>query len=115
MEVKSSLLEGILVLSPVGNIDSGNFIEFEAKVNQEVSADTKFLIFDLNDLTYISSAGLRVFLSIQKMLYQKGGQAVIARPPEFARQVFVVTGFHNLFNIIGDLSAAVRFLKELNA
>ena len=61
-----------------------------------VGADT--LIFDLKDLEYISSAGLRVLLSAQKVM-NKQGKMVVRNVNEDVMEVFDITGFIDILTI----------------
>ena len=61
-----------------------------------VGADT--LIFDLKDLEYILSAGLRVLLSAQKVM-NKQGKMVVRNVNEDVMEVFDITGFIDILTI----------------
>lgn len=56
------------------------------------------LIFDLEKLQYISSAGLRVLLTAQKVM-NKQGSMVVRNASEDVREVFDVTGFSDILTI----------------
>lgn len=57
------------------------------------------VILDCKKLEYISSSGLRLFLSLRKAAVNKGGTVIIHGISNDIRQVFVMTGFLNLFQI----------------
>ena len=59
----------------------------------------KTIILDCTNLEYISSSGLRLFLSIRKEAGAKGGKVIIENINEEIRKVFMMTGFFNLFDI----------------
>lgn len=61
-------------------------------------SDTKELVFDFEGLEYISSAGLRVLLKIQKLMNAKGTMKVI-HVSEMIQEVFDITGFANILTI----------------
>ena len=56
------------------------------------------LSFELKDLQYISSAGLRVLLSAQKIM-NKQGSMVVKNPSEDIQEIFEVTGFSEILTI----------------
>lgn len=62
------------------------------------SADGK-VVLDCEKLEYISSSGLRLFLALRKAAMNKGGTVIIRGISNDIRQVFVMTGFLNLFQI----------------
>ena len=59
----------------------------------------KAIILDCKDLEYISSSGLRLFLTIRKETAAKGGSIIIENINEDIKKVFMMTGFFNLFDI----------------
>ena len=56
------------------------------------------LVFDLAKLEYISSAGLRVLLAMQKLMNQQG-EMVLQSVNEAVMEVFEVTGFSDILRI----------------
>jgi anti-sigma B factor antagonist len=57
------------------------------------------ITLDCKDLEYISSSGLRLFLTIRKEASAKGGTVIIQNINDDIRKVFMMTGFFNLFDI----------------
>ena len=58
------------------------------------------VIIDCEQLEYISSSGLRLLLALRKEVAAKGGRLQIKRINNDIRQVFTMTGFISLFEII---------------
>ncbi|MGN0316312.1 MAG: STAS domain-containing protein [Lachnospira sp.] len=86
-----------LVLTLVGRLDTNTAPELEAELKQSLN-DTKELEFDIKELEYISSAGLRVLLAAQKVM-NKQGSMVIKNVNEEVMEVFEVTGFVDILTI----------------
>ena len=61
------------------------------------------LVVDFSAVSYISSAGLRVFLHAQKKLRPVGGEVILLSMQDTALDVFRVSGLNNLFRIISSL------------
>ena len=59
----------------------------------------KTLVLDCKELAYISSSGLRIFLSLRKAAASQGGKVIVKSISDDIRQVFMMTGFLNLFEI----------------
>ena len=57
------------------------------------------LVFEIADLDYVSSAGLRLFLSAQKVM-AKQGQMVIKGAKPVVKEVFDITGFSDILTLI---------------
>jgi len=98
MEIKSTKLADELTLELSGNLDTMTAPKLEETIKNELT-DVKSLIFDLKDLEYISSAGLRVLLKAQKAMNANGGAMKILSPSELVMEVFDVTGFADILTI----------------
>lgn len=57
------------------------------------------IILDCTELAYISSSGLRIFLTLRKAAAEKGGKIIVRNITPAIRSVFMMTGFLNLFEI----------------
>ena len=95
VEKKSEGKNVTLVLS--GRLDTNTAPELEAEVNSGVEG-TENLIFDLTELDYISSAGLRVLLSALKMM-SKQGSMKITNVNASVMEIFEITGFSDILTI----------------
>ncbi|OKY86462.1 MAG: hypothetical protein BHV69_02495 [Bacteroidales bacterium 52_46] len=56
-------------------------------------------IIDCSGLGYISSSGLRIFLSLLKKVKNDGGTLVLENVNDEIKNIFTITGFHKLFTI----------------
>ena len=56
-------------------------------------------MLDCAELSYISSSGLRLFLSLRKAAAENGGKVIVKSISNEIRAVFMMTGFLNLFEI----------------
>ena len=64
--------------------------------------DIDEVIFDLTDLQYLASAGLRVLLTTQKKMNARKGTMVVKNANEMILEVFEMTGFSHVLNIEHD-------------
>ena len=87
-----------LNVSLIGEVDSMNANTIETDLLKEIEG-VKNLIFDLSELEYISSAGLRVLLSMQKRMKTQGSMEV-RNTNEEVMQIFKVSGFVRLLNLV---------------
>ena len=62
-------------------------------------ADVTNLTFDLKELTYVSSAGLRVLLTAQNIMDEAGGRMTLVNVPPFIKDVLKLTGFNKFMTI----------------
>ncbi len=87
-----------LVLALEGRLDTMTAPQLEAAL-QEALPGVEELTFDFEKLEYISSAGLRVLLSAQKTMNKQGAMKVI-HANEMIMEIFEVTGFADILNIV---------------
>jgi anti-sigma B factor antagonist len=80
-----------------GRLDTTTAPSLEAELKGALDG-VKDLKFDLTKLEYISSAGLRVLLSSQKVM-NKQGNMVVANVSEELKEIFDVTGFSDILTI----------------
>ena len=86
-----------LTIALVGRLDTVTAPQLEGELRTAVNGVTE-LIFDLNDLEYVSSVGLRVLLSAQKVMNRQGNMTIRNVKPEIM-DIFDVTGFVDILNI----------------
>ncbi|MEE3398682.1 MAG: STAS domain-containing protein [Eubacterium sp.] len=80
-----------------GRLDTTTAPDLEKEVKENIEGVEK-LDFDFSDLAYISSAGLRVLLSAQKIM-NKQGEMVVKNCSEEIKEIFEVTGFSDILTI----------------
>ncbi len=80
-----------------GRLDTTTAPDLESALNESIN-DAKELTLDFGKLEYISSAGLRVLLSAQKIMNQQGSMKVINVRDEI-NDIFEVTGFSDILTI----------------
>lgn len=108
--VQHSHLEDIAVLKLDGFLDAHTAPAFEQAIQKEMEAKRKRIIVDCEKLTYISSAGLGVFMSFIEELREDGGDIKISGVVPKVRQVFDILGFNSLFDIVDTIpDAAAKF------
>ena len=86
-----------LVVSLEGRLDTVTAPELEAEFKASLSGVTA-LTLDFEKLEYISSAGLRVLLSAQKVMNAQGKMKVI-NVNETIMEIFEVTGFSDILTV----------------
>jgi len=66
---------GVVTVKLTGSLDTATAPELERQLAPVLASQVKDIVFDLAQLKFISSAGLRVFSSTRKTLKERGGQA----------------------------------------
>ncbi len=97
MEINKNLNGDALELKIIGRLDTTTAPALEAEVKNSLEG-LKSIVFDLEGLEYISSAGLRVLLSAQKSMNKQGTMKLV-NVNEVVMEVFEITGFVDVLTI----------------
>ena len=95
MEIKKNAAQTVIRID--GRLDTITAPNLDKAINEELG-DTKNLILDMQNLEYISSAGLRVLLGAQKKM-QKIGSMKVVNVCQAVMEVFEMTGFADILLI----------------
>lgn len=82
-----------------GRLDTPAAVKVQQEMIPLLENADKEITLDCGKLEYISSSGLRLFLTLRKETVAKGGKVIIEGINEEIKKVFVMTGFYNLFEI----------------
>ena len=95
-----------------GRLDSNSAPQFEQQLRDFITDPNSHLVFDCNNLEYISSAGLRIILNIAKA-YKSGHFLFSAcAMQEHVQEVFEISGFDSFINIYPTIDASLAVLKD---
>ena len=93
--------EGNMVVAHfAGRLDTAAAVEITPDIQALADQADKHIVLDCSELAYISSSGLRLFLTLRKESAAKGGKLQVRAINADIRQVFMMTGFISLFEII---------------
>lgn len=99
MEVKINKNDNIVTAEFNGRLDTPASLEIANDIETIKKDASATIILECSQLSYISSSGLRLFLSIRKAAAEKGGKVIVKNISNEIRTVFMMTGFLNLFDI----------------
>ena len=94
------------ILQPQGRLDATSASEMDRSVITLINGGIMHLVLDLSGLEYVSSAGLRVFLSAAKRMKQVQGKFSLANPTPQVQQVLQVAGFSTILPVFATIAEA---------
>ncbi len=97
MEITKTRVENKLTVALDGRLDTLTSQQLEKELRTAID-DVKELIFDFENLTYITSAGLRVLSAAQKVMDRQGHMKIIHPQPD-VKEVFDITGLSEIMEI----------------
>tara|TARA_B100001248_G_scaffold241598_1_gene208412 strand:- start:82474 stop:82818 length:345 start_codon:yes stop_codon:yes gene_type:complete len=108
VDITTELIDGVLVLSPAGRLDSNNAALFEDKLVESIEKGEKAVIIDFAKTSYISSGGLRVIIAVSQRLDKAQEKMVLACSNPTLLQLFKISGFEMLFTICESVEDALK-------
>ena len=98
METTKQIDGKVLNLTISGHIDATTAPELEKIVSGDLAKVEK-VVFDFEKVEYISSAGLRVLLSVHKSMASKGGEFILTNVSTDVKNVLEMTGFLSFLKV----------------
>ncbi len=97
MDIKCNREGDTLTVNVIGRVDTSTAPDFEKFINENIG-DATNLVLDLNEMSYTSSAGLRVLLKTQKMMNQRGSMKLVG-VQDTVMEILEITGFSDILTI----------------
>ncbi|MDR1938438.1 MAG: STAS domain-containing protein [Tannerellaceae bacterium] len=88
-----------MTISLSGQLDTLTAVEFEKEIRKALKEEQKHVVLNGEGLTYISSAGLRLLLTLQKGMKTKGGTLRLKNIRQEIMEIFHITGFSTILTI----------------
>jgi anti-sigma B factor antagonist len=101
------LIDDLAVVTLPARIDTITAGEVERQLKDMLASGARKVVADLGCSEYVSSAGLRVFLATLKFLEKNDGRMVLCAMTPFVAEVFEVSGFSGLFEIVATRADAL--------
>lgn len=86
-----------VLATAAGRLDTAAAGQFQNDMQPLVNNADKEITIDCEKLEFISSSGLRLFLTLRKATIAKGGKVILTNVSAEIKQVFTITGFTSLF------------------
>lgn len=99
METKIEKKENQIVITMSGRLDTVNAVDFQKQLDELQDAELQHVEMECAALEYVSSSGLRAFISILKRAQKNGGEVKVLHLNSNVKEVFDMTGFSALFGI----------------
>lgn len=99
MEININTQGNETVATLIGRLDTLEAQKMTGQFDTLAEKAGGTVILDCPQLEYISSSGLRLFLTLRKAATTKGGKVIVRGLSSDVRNVFMITGFLNLFEI----------------
>ncbi|KWW30996.1 MAG: hypothetical protein AUK63_679 [bacterium P3] len=100
MNVTINQQDNLVKVTLSGRADTTNADRFQTDITPLLNLEKPDIEIDCSEMEYTSSQGLRVFLMLQKSVNAHGGKMVLRNMKPQVKEVFDITGFSNIINIL---------------
>ena len=104
---------GVVTVFAAGSLDSNTSTVLEDRLALIKKSNPRAIIFDLKDLTYISSAGVRVFVGLRKAMKATGGTVALTNLQPQIRKVFDIIQALPSLNVFESVEELDRYLAKM--
>jgi anti-sigma B factor antagonist len=107
MEIQKDVYKRVSVITVKGRVDSSTADQFEAAVTDELKSGQRNLVFDLSEVDFLSSAGLRILVMSRKEAQKGGGVVRLAKPSPRVKETLEIAGLDVLFEAYPSREEAI--------
>lgn len=103
----------ILILRLHGRLDVFSTPDIEKKIADHVRGGQRKLLLNFNDVTYMSSAGIKMLLALTVKLRLVSGKLVLCSPSSIVQHILKASGFFNVIEIVDTESDAKNKFQSI--
>ena len=103
----------IVTIRPAGSLDSNTYTSLQDHIAAATKSKPRALVLDLRDLSYISSAGVRVVIATQKAMKAAGGEFAMTNLQPQIRKVFEIIMALPSLNVFESVADLDRYLTGI--
>lgn len=100
--------DDIWIFHPIGSIDTGTSSDLEITLMEGIEQGMRWIVLDMTDVRYISSAGIRVLIICAKSLKSKNGELKLSTLNMTVNNIIEKTGLKKVFPIFPDNKSAIQ-------
>jgi len=108
LDVNIEFVKDITIVSLKGDLDALAPDDIQQQIIDQSTPPGRKIILDMENVNYMSSAGLRTLLLLYRHISENKGQIVVAGLNEEVRDVMAITGFIDFFRTVPSRSAAME-------
>jgi anti-anti-sigma factor len=107
MEININENNGVQVIKIEGNLDTSTSPKAESQINEMINNGELKMVIDLSGAGFVSSAGLRVFLSTAKQITAKGGAVKFCSANDVVQEILDISGFSGILDVKANQEEAL--------
>ncbi len=109
--IKINEIDDVTVFSIEGHFDASMTNAVSEKVHDVLEGTSVKIIFNLSNLSYISSSGLRILLFVAKKIKAKDGEVLLCSVDKNVQRILDISGLTELLPSRDDVDAAIKSMR----
>ncbi len=109
MNITSERVNGVLVVIPKGRMDAYGALELNETLETLIVDTDLVVIFNMADVSYLSSGGIRSLLGTEKIMRDRGGRIHLCNVNPYPLEVLKMAGFDQIFSLQPTMEDALKF------
>ena len=109
----SEEMKTVFNVAIVGTIDTVNYKVLEEEIEPLLKKNVQVLIFNMEDVTYVSSMGISVILRTKRIVEENGGIFIVMSLKPQVKKVFDIIRALPVHNILSDKSELNKYLSGI--
>ena len=99
-------------LSLDGRLDTFGVDEIEVKFNATIGARRKHILIDMADVTFLSSMGIRMLLTMAKVALGNGGRCLLMKPQPLVAETIEMASLEEVMPVIDSVADARKIFQS---
>jgi len=108
-----SKMPGCYAIALSGRLDQTTYADCEARIKPILIPTTKIIMFDMANLDYISSMGLRVFLKTRQIIEGRGGSVYMIKMQPQIEKVFEIANLLHGMKLFASIREADDYFDAM--
>ena len=100
-------------VSLAGSLDTETAPHLQYKLDEEIDSAVQFVVMDLKDLEFLSSAGIRVIFKTKKLLDAQQGKLLLVHLQPQVRKVFDIIKVHDIMDVFNNQAELDDYLMAM--
>lgn len=96
-----------------GSLDSDTSQDLEKELDEIINKETKTIIFDMGNVTYISSIGIGLIMKTKKALENNGAAFAMTNLQPQIKKVFDAVKILPIIDILDDMPEADKYIDQI--
>jgi len=113
MDLKTKKINNVIIIYLYGRLDVHLSAEIEKEINNIIQGEpNSYLLMNLKDVEYMSSSGLRIFVSTMRILKESKRKLKLCNMNNAVKKIFEVVELMDMFDIFDSEEEAIQSFKN---